>query len=83
MAFHVYIIFSAKLNKYYVGYTENLDARLLQHNGGISTFTDKANDWVLQHSEPFPTREDAHKRELEIKGKKSRKYIEWLISSAG
>jgi putative endonuclease len=32
------------------------------------------------YTEKFETREQAHKRELEIKRKKSRKYIEWLIS---
>ena len=50
-----------------------------EHNTGMSTFTAKANDWVLLYKEAFESREDAHKRELEIKKKKSRKYIEWLI----
>jgi len=31
----------------------------------------------------LPAWEEAHKREIEIKSKKSRKYIEWLIGSAG
>jgi putative endonuclease len=80
MTYSVYIIYSTKLDKYYVGYSENVDTRLVQHNEGISTFTSKANDWQLMHCESFPTRETAQKREREIKNKKSRKYIEWLIS---
>ena len=81
MLFSVYIIYSAKLDKYYVGYTEHLLIRLNQHNNGESTFTSKANDWILKCTEAFDSREKAHCRELEIKRKKSRKYIEWLISS--
>ena len=79
----VYIIYSHSLDKYYIGYTEDVDNRLEQHNSGISTFTAKANDWELKITEEYSSREMAHKRELEIKKKKSRKYIEWLISSAG
>jgi putative endonuclease len=81
--FNVYIIYSLKIDRFYVGYTEDVAARLLQHNSGLSDFTSVATDWTLKHTEPFQTREAAMKREREIKKKKSRKYIEWLISSAG
>jgi putative endonuclease len=83
MAYHVYIIYSAKLDRYYVGYSEDLDKRLEQHNSGISVFTSSVNDWKLRHEELFSSREEAMKREKEIKKKKSRKYIEWLVSSFG
>jgi putative endonuclease len=42
-----------------------------------------ATDWVLKYSEVYQTRSEAVKRETEIKKKKSRKYIEMIISSAG
>ncbi|MDQ8053844.1 MAG: GIY-YIG nuclease family protein [Pedobacter sp.] len=79
--FHVYILYSSKLDRYYVGHTDNLDKRLEQHNTGFSKYTSKANDWILKYSEEFPTRELAHKRELVIKAKKSRRYIDWLIGN--
>src|SRR5690606_37152636 len=79
-SFFVYIIYSSKLDKYYVGHTHDLLIRVEQHNSGISTFTSIANDWVLKYSEPFHSREDAYKREIQMKKKKSRKYIEWLIN---
>ncbi len=82
MSYFLYIIYSAKLDKYYVGHTEDLSIRLIQHNKGISEFTSVAQDWVLAYSEAFESREVARKREMEIKKRKSRKYIEWLISSA-
>ncbi|WP_443936454.1 GIY-YIG nuclease family protein [Pedobacter sp. MW01-1-1] len=78
--FNVYILYSKKLNRYYVGYTEDLEKRLEQHNTGFSKYTSKAEDWEVCYSESFISRALAHKRELEIKAKKSRKYIEWLIS---
>jgi putative endonuclease len=34
----------------------------------------------LKYSEEFQTKTEALKREFEIKKKKNRKYIEWLIS---
>ena len=79
MDYYTYIIYSSKLDRYYIGHTDNLKERLAQHNSGISTYTSKASDWLLKYSESFHSREEARKRETEIKKKKSRKYIEWII----
>lgn len=81
MPYSVYIIYSSKLDKYYVGYSEDVAVRLEEHNSGISAFTSKATDWIIKYREEFVSRELAHSRELEIKRKKSRKYVEWLIQS--
>lgn len=78
--FFIYIIYSKEADKYYVGQTENIEDRLISHRSGISKYTSMADDWVLLYSESFQTRNDAIRREIEIKKKKSRKYIEWLIS---
>ncbi len=79
MHYYLYIIYSEILNRYYIGYTQDLEKRLLQHNNGDSKYTSKANDWKLKYQEPFETRSLCMKREKQIKNKKSRKYIEWLI----
>ncbi len=81
MLFFVYIIYSPTLNQYYIGHSENLQDRLFRHNNSGSKFTKRGNDWKLVYSEVFQTKSGASKRELEIKEKKSRKYIEWLVSS--
>lgn len=81
MDYCCYIIYSAKIDRYYIGHTDNIDKRLLQHNSGLSSFTAKANDWILAFKQVFETREQARNREMEIKKKKSRKYIEWIISA--
>ncbi len=39
--FYLYILYSSKLDRYYVGHTENIELRLIQHNNGISAFTFK------------------------------------------
>jgi putative endonuclease len=79
--FYVYIIYSQSIDKFYIGYTTDIEKRLIDHNSGISAFTSKTKDWKLKYSEKYETMELAMKREREIKSKKSRKYIEWLINS--
>jgi putative endonuclease len=80
--FYLYIIYSAKLDKYYINYTENVEIRLQQHNSGISNFTSKASDWVCLYHEIFNTREEAMARERYMKSMKRRNYIEALIKSS-
>jgi putative endonuclease len=76
MIFYTYILYSASKDKYYIGHTADLILRLSQHN---TTQNLGANDWKIHYLETFDTRAEAMKREKEIKNKKSRKYIEWLI----
>ena len=82
MSFIVYIIYSAKLNRYYTGYTTDIGKRIIEHNSGKSVFTSKATDWVLKWKKHFASRESAMQEERRIKAKKSRKYIEYLIGQA-
>lgn len=77
----VYIIYSEKLDKYYVGACIDLTRRLYEHNIGHSKFTSTGIPWILKYTCEFENLQLAKKRELEIKKKKSRKYIEALINS--
>src|SRR6185295_11015664 len=77
----VYIIYSSSLDQFYIGHSENIQDRLFRHNNSGSKSTKKTNDWKLVYTEIFQLKNEASKREVEIKKKKSRKYIEWLISS--
>jgi putative endonuclease len=76
---YTYIIFSAKLNKYYVGACINLERRMYEHNIGHSKFTSMGIPWELMYTEIFETLPEAKKRESAIKKMKSRKYIESLF----
>ena len=81
MPFYVCIIYCSSLDQYYIGQSENLQDRIFRHKNSGSKSTKKVNDWKLVYSETFETRAEAMHRETEIKKKKSRKYIEWLIQS--
>jgi putative endonuclease len=80
--FFVYIIYSHELDRFYIGQCQDLQRRLADHNNSRSTYTKRGKPWILKWSMEFPTREEAIAEELRIKKKKSRNYIEWLISSA-
>jgi predicted GIY-YIG superfamily endonuclease len=82
MPFTCYIIYSEKLDRYYVGHTDSITDRLKEHNSGISKYTAKASDWVIAHTEHYEHSAAARHREFEIKRKKSRKYITWLIAGS-
>ncbi len=81
MTYIVYILYSKKLDKYYIGYTGDvLDERVRRHNSNHKGFTGGKGDWVIKHKELFNSKAQATSREKEIKSKKSRKYIERLIA---
>jgi putative endonuclease len=67
-------------NAYYVGQTDDVKDRVDKHNKGEVKSTKPYRTWVLVCTETFRTRREAVRREKEIKERKSRKYIESLIS---
>jgi putative endonuclease len=83
MPYLVYILYSKAADQYYVGHTADIKVRLFRHNNSGSKATKKVEDWEVVYKEEFPQRADAFKREMEIKKKKSRKYIEFLINPRG
>mgnify|MGYP001238677790 FL=1 len=78
MEFVVYILFSERLGKYYVGQTSDLDKRLKRHNSGIERFTRLGTPWVLVHSELTNSRAEAMKLEKKIKNLGAKRYLELL-----
>ncbi len=75
-----YILFSEKLNKFYIGACINLEHRIYEHNIGHSKFTATGLPWILKYSKEFPTLKEAKVFETKIKRMKSRKYIVDLIA---
>ena len=80
MYYYTYILHSQKLSKYYVGYSDDVENRLKKHLTNHKGFTGKAKDWIVVYTESYTTKEEARKRELQIKGWKSKRMIEKLIS---
>lgn len=74
-----YILFSPKINKFYIGSTSGkVEDRLKKHLSNHSGFTGKVKDWVIVYAEDFDSIQLAHSRELEIKAWKSKSRIEAL-----
>ena len=65
--YYVYVIESKKDGRLYVGFTENLERRISEHNSGKTKSTKGYVPWVLVYKEICKTREDARKREKFLK----------------
>ncbi len=65
--YYVYIIKSKKDNSFYVGQTNDIERRLLEHNAGLSSYTSSKAPWNLHYLEEVNTREEAMKREMFLK----------------
>jgi putative endonuclease len=76
----LYILHSKNIDRYYVGYTNNLPRRLSEHNRIKGKYTDIGIPWEVVYTEMFDAKKDAMKREKYIKSTKSRKFIIELIA---
>ena len=77
--FHCYILYSEKLDKYYVGSTSDLEGRVQRHNTSNKGFTSTGKPWVIKLTEQFEAKGHALKREMQLKSWKSRSVLEGLI----
>jgi len=76
MNYVVYILYSERLGRYYVGHTSNITDRLQRHNTGRSTYTSKGMPWSLVKEFLCADRGQAVRLEKEIKGRGIKRYIE-------
>ena len=67
MNYYLYILQSLKDKKLYVGVTKNVGERLRQHNEGITPSTRYRRPFILIHTEPYPDKSVALKREKYLK----------------
>ena len=77
--YHVYGLYSPTYEKIYVGRTSNLQQRLLSHNKlGKKGWTVKYRPWKLVHTEICKTKEEAIRREKQLKSAQGRAFI-WKV----
>jgi putative endonuclease len=76
----LYILHSCLLDRYYVGYTNDIIRRLEEHNRIKGKFTDAGIPWALVYSESFASKKEAMHREKFIKSRKSKNFIIELIA---
>ena len=69
MSFFVYMILSKHNNKWfsYVGYTNNIQNRILQHNSSKGAKFTKGKKWKLIYFEKYQNKIDAMKNEYKLK----------------
>ena len=77
--YFVYILYSRKCDRYYIGYSEDIEARRHRHNRGMVAATKNCRPYVIKASKSFATEMEARKEELRLKKSKSRKNLEWLM----
>ena len=74
--FIVYVLHSPSFDKIYIGFTANLQQRLLSHNKlGTKGYTLKFRPWEVIHTEEYDSKADALKREKQLKSSRGRNYI--------
>jgi putative endonuclease len=79
MRFTVYVLFSETGGKHYVGFTGNLQQRLLSHNElSCKGWTIRYRPWKLIYTELFETKAEAMKRERWLKSGVGRDFIRLL-----
>lgn len=79
MRFTGYILQSEVNLGFYVGQSDDLEQRILAHNHGHVKSTKPHRPWKLVYFKQFETRSEAMAWEREVKGRKSRAFIEKLI----
>jgi len=78
--FTVYVLHSVKYQKIYIGFTSNLEQRLISHNElGKKGWTIKFRPWVLIHKEEFESKSVAMKREKFLKTATGRRFVHEII----
>jgi len=72
MEFIVYILFSETKNRYYIGFTSNLEERIIRHNQKSKGFTGNVNEWKVVYIEKYDTKEKGLQKKSQIKSWKSK-----------
>ena len=82
MAYYVYILESEKTGEYYIGATNDVRRRFVEHNSGLSRSTAPFIPFVLKRVERFDNIKEAYKREQFLKAKKNKRIIELIVGSS-
>ena len=69
--YSVYILWSDRGCRFYIGVTENVDYRVAQHNAGVSKWTKRyAGSWDLVWKREFDSLGEARRFEVKLKRQK-------------
>ena len=77
--YQVYILKSEKLEKYYIGHSHDIVLRLESHNHGKVRSTKAYRPWKIVYSEISESKQEAYKREFQIKSYKGGEAFKKLL----
>jgi putative endonuclease len=80
---HVYVLISQSSGKLYVGMTQHLDRRIIEHNSGKGKFTSGQLPWELVYSEQVSDSKKARAREKYLKSAAGKRHLRTLLGGAG
>ena len=75
----VYVLYSPKYDKIYIGMTTNLEMRVFAHNNLPKGWTRKFRPWDLTYKEEYLSKKEATARENALKSYQGREFIRRLI----
>ena len=78
-SFFVYVLQNLE-GRLYVGQTENLTRRLVEHESGMGRWTANRGPWKLVLSESYETRAEATKRERALKSGRANQELRALLT---
>ena len=78
MRYYVYMLINVNNKKLfsYVGYTKNIEKRLIQHNNSNGAKYTKGRKWILCYKETYLSKSRAMSREYKLK--RDRKFRNFL-----
>jgi putative endonuclease len=74
--YYIYVLWSSRISKRYVGSTDNVKKRLEEHNRGCSKFTKGGIPWLKVYQEEYLTKTVVLKREKYLKFGQSRAWLD-------
>ena len=80
--YYVYVLKSQMNGDIYVGFSNDLRSRVKEHNSGKSSYTKGYRPWILIYYEAYREREDATKREVELKGHRAKEFLKEHIKES-
>ena len=79
MSYFVYVLYSKNFDRFYYGQTENLEARLLNHNNLKVSSTSKYCPWIIYAYKECESRQESMRFERQLKNLKSRLRVSEFI----
>ena len=79
---YTYVLYSSEQDKFYIGFTADLDRRLQEHKRGQTTTTSRMDDAVIIYYEACLSELDARDRERSLKSGFGRQYLRLRLNGS-